>query len=702
MSRGCSYLDKVNSSSYYDNTLHMNGGKFKKQNVEALALHLWKFNVIFTIRDRYQNKLFYQVFEWIRQARDQAAASSSSSPHTTIRAVVTSLVQVNSFTDQPLQLYIEEFERPYLVHTKRYYESEAAREMASGDISHFMHKAHDRLEQEITRNYQYYIIIEQFERMLKEERFEDCTLVYQLLNRLPNGDGLKPILVIYENYVAKLGREIVARIGSGALILKNPRAYVDQLLQLHAKYYQVNQQVFCAEPLFTAAVDKAFRTVINEGNNISSSGTGDINSTASVYGPETLARYCDLMLKKNAGKRDMSTAHLNDNNSGNKRNKGLKKLIMEVNEGDQEEKLMKMVTLFKYVDDKDIFQKFYSRMLAKRLIYNASSSEELEMNMINKLKEICGIEYTSKLNKMFTDMSLSSDLNVKFKTYIKEKNKEILVLTAGAWPLNQKEDGGLDTNKLQMPRVLESMITSFESFYGSQYNGRRLLWQWNLTRGEIRLNHLDKNYELQVSLYQMIILLLFNLPNNKDQRHHQQQQQAQDSISLSIQDIVNQSGLSLADILKSIRPLIDMNVLQLTEGGDQLPTSKKNIPKLSESTAITVNTSFTSKRTKIKVPASSTGTNNTGNNTSQSEAEKESQAARKLVDEDRRMYVQATIVRVMKSRQKLSHLQLVQEVLDQANTRFQPSVTMIKKCIEQLLEKQFIAREDRDTYVYVA
>lgn len=59
-------------------------------------------------------------------------------------------------------------------------------------------------------------------------------------------------------------------------------------------------------------------------------------------------------------------------------------------------------------------------MLAKRLIYGASVSDELEMNMINKLKEICGVEYTSKLSKMFTDISLSSDLNTKFKTYTKE------------------------------------------------------------------------------------------------------------------------------------------------------------------------------------------------------------------------------------------------------------------------------------------
>ena len=44
------------------------------------------------------------------------------------------------------------------------------------------------------------------------------------------------------------------------------------------------------------------------------------------------------------------------------------------------------IILFKYIDDKDIFQKFYSKILAKRLIYNTSVSEELEENMINRLK----------------------------------------------------------------------------------------------------------------------------------------------------------------------------------------------------------------------------------------------------------------------------------------------------------------------------
>jgi cullin 1 len=73
------------------------------------------------------------------------------------------------------------------------------------------------------------------------------------------------------------------------------------------------------------------------------------------------------------------------------------------------------MTVFKYVEDKDVFQKFYSKMLAKRLVNATSASDDSETSMISKLKEACGFEYISKLQKMFQDMGTSKDLNDAFK-----------------------------------------------------------------------------------------------------------------------------------------------------------------------------------------------------------------------------------------------------------------------------------------------
>ena len=60
------------------------------------------------------------------------------------------------------------------------------------------------------------------------------------------------------------------------------------------------------------------------------------------------------------------------------------------------------MVLFKYIDDKDVFQQFYTTKLSKRLIHGVSASDEAEASMISKLKEACGFEYTNKLQRMFT------------------------------------------------------------------------------------------------------------------------------------------------------------------------------------------------------------------------------------------------------------------------------------------------------------
>lgn len=73
------------------------------------------------------------------------------------------------------------------------------------------------------------------------------------------------------------------------------------------------------------------------------------------------------------------------------------------------------MTVFKYIEDKDVFQKFYSKMLSTRLIRATSASDDAEGNMISKLKDACGFEYTSKLQRMFQDMALNKDLNTQFK-----------------------------------------------------------------------------------------------------------------------------------------------------------------------------------------------------------------------------------------------------------------------------------------------
>ncbi len=70
------------------------------------------------------------------------------------------------------------------------------------------------------------------------------------------------------------------------------------------------------------------------------------------------------------------------------------------------------MVLFKYLEDKDVFQTFYTTKLSKRLIHGVSASDESEASMISKLKEACGFEYTNKLQRMFTGSLLLCEYKV--------------------------------------------------------------------------------------------------------------------------------------------------------------------------------------------------------------------------------------------------------------------------------------------------
>lgn len=90
-------------------------------------------------------------------------------------------------------------------------------------------------------------------------------------------------------------------------------------------------------------------------------------------------------------------------------------------------------------------------MLAKRLVQHMSASDDAEASMISKLKQACGFEYTSKLQRMFQDIGVSKDLNEQFRTHLKNSNEpldidfSIQVLSSGSWPFQQSFTFGLPT-----------------------------------------------------------------------------------------------------------------------------------------------------------------------------------------------------------------------------------------------------------------
>jgi cullin 3 len=96
---------------------------------------------------------------------------------------------------------------------------------------------------------------------------------------------------------------------------------------------------------------------------------------------------------------------------------------------------------------------------------------------------------------------------------------------------------------------------------------------------------------------------------------------------------------------------------------------------------------FTSKLVRVKINTISS---------SKSETDPERQETRCKIDDDRKHEIEAAIVRIMKSRKKMTHNLLVSEVTNQLKSRFLPSPAIIKKRIEGLIEREYLARSQDD------
>jgi len=144
------------------------------------------------------------------------------------------------------------------------------------------------------------------------------------------------------------------------------------------------------------------------------------------------------------------------------------------------------------------------------------------------------------------------------------------------------------------------------------------------------------------------------------------------------------NGFEKKELERILGTLVESKLLETQ--ADAVPGDLDSVYKLNEA--------YSSRKSKFKLPSG----------TQREQQEKEVEQTHHSVDEDRRLYIQAAIVRCMKSRKKLGHNELIQQVINQSKERFTPQVSMIKKCVEVLIDKQYLERDaaNKDEYRYLA
>ena len=448
--------------------------------------------------------------------------------------------------------------------------------------------------------------------MLRDERIDDLRRMYDLFTRVPH--TLECLREAVCEHVKRTGRELV----SDQERIKDPVEFVKGLLQMRDKYDRVVSDAFRAEKKAQKKLKEAFEDFINA------------DSRCASY----LVLYIHELLQSS---------------------------LKAYSEEDADRELDKVIVIFRYLQDKDIFENFYKQHLAKRLLGQRSVSEDAERSMIGKLKIECGYQYTSKLEGMFMDMRVSADTREAFRNAMGGSSKvgsielHVDVLTTGFWPTQVGA-------KCSLPPQILRCCEVFKEHYLKQHSGRRLQWQANMGNADLKAVFSGRKYEINVSTYMMCVLVLFN-----------------QSDALSYSEILEATEIPAPDLQRALQSLAcaKFKILNKEPKG-------RNVE---DGDSFSFNSEFSAKHLRFKV----------GTVTAAKENEVEKQETRQKVDEDRKPQIEAAIVRVMKSRQQMEHNALIAEVTAQLTSRFLPHPNVIKKRIESLIEREFLER-DKDNW----
>lgn len=297
-----------------------------------------------------------------------------------------------------------------------------------------------------------------------------------------------------------------ACLTAGRSILDKPQEdVVQRLLELKADLDQLLATCFLGRQNLAVSMRKSFELFMNERR------PGEAWSTNNSKIAEMIAKYVDRLLRDGpkaiAVRRQQQLQGDDEVDESND---------MKSDDRELERALDSGLDLFRFVRGKDVFEAFYKKDLAKRLLLNRSASDAAEQYMMGVLRNECGDAFTQNLEMMFKDVDLAKDTNTGFKE-LEEKaggssngvDLSVQVLSSAAWPTYQEL-------QLSIPSSIGRQLQRFKEYYGTKHKGRNLVWRHLMSHAILRANLPGGYKELQVSALQAAVLLMFEDATNED------------------------------------------------------------------------------------------------------------------------------------------------------------------------------------------
>lgn len=540
------------------------------------------------------------------------------------------------------RLYLTSFEPLFLEASREHYQAEAKKLLDEADAATYCRRASRRISEEsdrcqstlsqstapkiikvvedqLIKNHIAGLIAMEtgVKQMVDNDRYNDLELVYELNARI---DQKKEELT---SAIQKRVQEVGAAVNEAAANVMQTQQppmpqekdlegktsadravnvqtvtalqWVDDILRLKEKYDHLWEVSLHSDPVIQPALTKSFTDTINSFPRSS----------------EYISLFIDENMKK--GLKDKTEAEID--------------VVLE-----------RAIVVLRYIQDKDLFERYYKKHLCKRLLMGKSISIDVEKQMISRMKVELGNSFTSKLEAMFKDMSLSEELTASYRNYVAGLHETrrvelgVHILTSMTWPLETMSSASENDQRLKciFPAEIERIKKGFEKFYSEKHSGRMLTWMSNMGTADVRAIFpkipgkeaslgKERRHELNVSTYAMVILMLFN-----DVPH---------GASLSFEEIQAKTNIGTNELTRNLQSLA---VAPKTRVLRKEPMTKD----VKRSDQFSFNESFQSKFVKIKVGVVAAG--------NKVEGEKERRETEKKNNDSRGFAIEAAVVRIMK------------------------------------------------------
>ena len=461
--------------------------------------------------------------------------------------------------------------------------------------------------------------------MMQDEKWEDLGRMYKILGYIKE-EGHPRLCDALKAYVDNEGMKFVHDPGKTT----DAVVYIEGLLAMRLKYTSLIKRQLEEDKKFTQAFNGAFEHFLNENQK----------------SPEFLSLYVDHLMRK-----------------------GLKGLSDE----EADERLNSALHLFRFLQEKDMFEKYYKTHLSKRLLGGKRADDDAEGTFLSKLKAECGVHFISKMEGMFNDTRQTDEMMDSFRLHRDSVPSEELggvdltvsVLTQGSWPMKPAPAVTLPASVIAASKV-------FEEFYVKRHSNRKLAWLHGHGTADVKAQFPKKRYTLSVPTYMMAILMLFS----------EEEEQSYASIKEATQ-------IPPAELDRHLACLVFGKSKLLLRPSKQAAGKGGAKDKFEDAEVIAINPGFSSSHTKVKISVSKS-----------TSGERDPNQTRQVVLEDRKHEIDAAIVRTMKSRRTLHHTPLLNEIITVLSSRFKPDPRDIKKRIEHLIEREFLERGEADVKLY--